>query len=226
MIQKDIVISMIAPLTVAGILMLAILAAISSTNQAFAYSSYHKAYYKGHHGYYKSNKYTKRERNIRGSESVTTGNEAQGTSNTGNEAQGTSNTGNEAQGTSNGATSQKSSNTPTIQLKCTTGYIWYPKPAGGFRHCALGAMVTAPQGSSNTHPSARSSNSGNTAQESSNTGNEAQGTSNTGTIQLKCTTGYIWYPKPAGGFRHCALGAMVTAPQGSSNTHPGLKTES
>jgi hypothetical protein len=275
MIQKHIVISMIAPVTVAGILMLAILAAISSTNQAFAYSSYHKAYYKGHHGYYKSSKYTKRERNIRGSESVTTGNEAQGTSNTGNEAQGTSNTGNEAQGTSNtgneaqgtsntgneaqgtsntgneaqgtsntgneaqgtsntgneaqgtsnGATSQKSSNTPTIQLKCTTGYIWYPKPAGG-RHCALGAMVTAPQGSSNTHPSARSSNSGNTAQESSNTGNEAQGTSNTGTIQLKCTTGYIWYPKPAGGFRHCALGAMVTAPQGSSNTHPGLKTES
>jgi hypothetical protein len=58
----------------------------------------------------------------------------------------------------------------------------------------------------------------------SNTGNMAQPSSNTATIQLKCTTGYIWLP--TGGFRHCALGAMVNAPQGSSNTHPGMKTES
>jgi hypothetical protein len=101
------------------------------TNQAFAYSSYHKAYYKGHHGYYKSSKYTKREGNIRGSESVTTGNAAQGTSNTGNAAQGTS-------------------NTATIQVKCTTGYIWLP--SGGFRHCALGTVFNAPQGSTSTHP--------------------------------------------------------------------------
>ncbi|MGB8933820.1 MAG: hypothetical protein WCC17_01780 [Candidatus Nitrosopolaris sp.] len=121
MVHKQIVISMIAPVTVVGILMLAILAAISSTNQAFAYSSYHKAYYKGHHGYYKSSKYTKREGNIRSSESVTTGNAAQGTSNTG-----------------------------TIQVKCTTGYIWLP--TGGFRHCALGTVVNAPQGSTSTHP--------------------------------------------------------------------------
>jgi hypothetical protein len=187
MVQKHIVISMIAPVTVVGILMLAILAAISSTNQAFAYSNYHKAYYKGHHGYYKSSKYTKREGNLRGSESVSTGNAAQGTSNTGNAAQGTSNTGNAAQGTSN------------------TG--------------------NAAQGTSNTGNAAQgTSNTGNAAQGTSNTGNAAQGTSNTATIQVKCTTGYIWYP--SGGFRHCALGAMVNAPEGSTSTHPGLKTGS
>ena len=73
---------MIAPVTVAGILIMAILAAISTTNQAFAYSSYHKAYYKGHHGYYKSSKYTKTQGNIRASKSVTTANAAQGASNT------------------------------------------------------------------------------------------------------------------------------------------------
>ena len=149
---------MIAPVTVVGILMLAILAAISSTNQAFAYSSYHKAYYKGHHGYYKSSKYTKREGNIRSSESVTTGNEAQGTSNTGNEAQGTSNTGNAAQESSNtGNGAQGTSNTATIQVKCTTGYIWLP--TGGFRHCALGTVVNAPQGSTSTHPGLKTGSS-------------------------------------------------------------------
>ena len=105
MIQKHNVISMIAPITVVGILIMAILA-----NQALAYSSY-----KGHHGYYKTSKYT-RHGNVRAS-------------NTGNEAQGTSNTG-------------------TIQMKCTTGYIWLP--SGGFRHCAFGKMVNAPQGSSST----------------------------------------------------------------------------
>ena len=51
--------------------------------------------------------------------------------------------------------------------------------------------------------------------------------SGTGYVPVKCgSSGYIWYPRPPGGFRHCALGAMVNAPQGSSNTHPGLKTES
>ena len=115
MIQKHNVISMIAPITVVGILIMAILA-----NQALAYSSY-----KGHHGYYKTSKYT-RHGNVRAS-------------NTGNEAQGTSNT---------GTTPQGASNTGTIQMKCTTGYIWLP--SGGFRHCAFGKMVNAPQGSSST----------------------------------------------------------------------------
>jgi hypothetical protein len=52
MVHKPIAISVIAPVAVAAVLMLAILATISLTNQAFAYSSYHK----GHHspGYYKS----------------------------------------------------------------------------------------------------------------------------------------------------------------------------
>ncbi|MGA9154331.1 MAG: hypothetical protein WBZ36_27425 [Candidatus Nitrosopolaris sp.] len=48
MIQKHIVISMIAPVTVVEILMLAMLAAISPTNQAFAYSSYHKGHHSPH----------------------------------------------------------------------------------------------------------------------------------------------------------------------------------
>ncbi|MGA9149765.1 MAG: hypothetical protein WBZ36_04230 [Candidatus Nitrosopolaris sp.] len=132
------------------------------------------------HGYYKSSKYTKREGNIRSSESATTGNAAQGTS-----------------------------NTATIEVKCTTGYIWYP--SGGFRHCALGTVVNAPEGSTSTHPGLKTgnaaqgtsntgnaaqgtSNTGNAAQGTSNTGNAAQGTSNTATIEVKCTTGYIWYP--------------------------------
>ncbi|HYA82784.1 MAG TPA: hypothetical protein VEH06_04955 [Candidatus Bathyarchaeia archaeon] len=103
--------------------------------------------------------------------------------------------------------------------------------------------ITPPQGASNTgatsaaggtsQPSSSTGNGRNnilvpntptsSSQKSSNAGN---GATSTATIQLKCTTGYIWYPKPWGGFRHCALGAMVNAPQGSSNTHPGLKTES
>jgi hypothetical protein len=70
---------MIAPVTVAGILIMAVLASMSSTNQAFAYSSYHKTYYKGHHAYYKNSEYTKRQGNIP-------------TSNTGNQAQGVSTT--------------------------------------------------------------------------------------------------------------------------------------
>jgi hypothetical protein len=79
-------IAMVTPVAVAGILILAVLATILSTNQAFAYSSYYKGYYKGHHGYYKSYKYT-RHGNIRASKSVTTGNAAQGASNTGNAAE-------------------------------------------------------------------------------------------------------------------------------------------
>jgi hypothetical protein len=54
MVKKPMVICLIAPISVVGILMLAILAAILSTNQAFAYSSYYKGYYKNHHDYYKS----------------------------------------------------------------------------------------------------------------------------------------------------------------------------
>jgi hypothetical protein len=104
---------MIAPVTVAGILIMAVL---SSTNQSFAYSSYHKTYYKGHHAYYKNSKYTKRQGNILTSN---TGNTAQGASNVNtakgasnvntakgasnvNTAKGASNTGNQAQGASNG----------------------------------------------------------------------------------------------------------------------------
>ena len=125
MVQKHIVISMIAPVTVAGILIMAILAAISSTNQTFAYSSYHKAYYKGHHGYYKSSKYTKREGNIRASKSVTTANAAQGASNTGNE-QGVSNTGNEHGVTSTANTQQECKPTITLNVSpATTGASSY-----------------------------------------------------------------------------------------------------
>jgi hypothetical protein len=41
--------------------MVAILAAISSTNQAFVYISYHKGYYshKGHQGYYTNDRHTR-----------------------------------------------------------------------------------------------------------------------------------------------------------------------
>jgi hypothetical protein len=127
---------MIAPVAIAGILIMAILA-----NQAFAYSSYKYSYksYKGHHGYYKTSKYT-RHGNVRASN---TGNVAQGASN-GNGA-----TPQESQGASNTATiPQGASNTATIQMKCTTGYIWLP--SGGFRHCILGTLVNAPQGSSST----------------------------------------------------------------------------
>jgi hypothetical protein len=207
MVQKHIVISMIAPVAVAGILIMATLA-----NQAYSSSgSLTSVKCKiTKNGGTKCKTKTKTITPPQGPSN----NGAKPTSAAGATTQPSSTTG-------NGATSQKSSNTATAQVKCTSGYIWYPKPPGGFRHCALGSIVNAPQGSSSTHPLARSSNSGNTAQESSNSGN---GATNTATIQLKCTTGYIWLP--TGGFRHCALGAMVNAPQGSSNTHPGLKTES
>jgi hypothetical protein len=105
---------MIAPVAITGIL---ILAAISSANQSFAYSNYHKTYYKGHHAYYKNSKYTERQGNILTSntenqaqgatnantaQGATNANTATGASNTGNTAQGASNTGNTAQGASNG----------------------------------------------------------------------------------------------------------------------------
>jgi hypothetical protein len=98
---------------------------------------------------------------------------------------------------------------------------------GGTKCKTKNKTITPPQGPSNNGAKPTGA-AGATTQKSSNTGNEAttQKSSNTATIQLKCTSGYIWYPKPPGGFRHCALGAMVNAPQGSSNTHPGLKTES
>jgi hypothetical protein len=267
MVQKHIIISMIAPVAIAGILIMAILA-----NQAYSSSgSLTSVKCKiTKHGHTKCKTKTTQEASTTGNgatsqQSSNTGNAAQEASTTGNGAtsQQSSNTGNaaqEASTTGNGATSQQSSNTGNaaqvkicresfaicnsgkgkmenvmvhnppplsgtgyVPVKCgSSGYIWYPKQlGGGFRHCAPGSIVNAPPGSSSTHPLARSSNSGNTAQESSNSGN---GATNTATIQLKCTTGYIWLP--TGGFRHCALGAMVNAPQGSSNTHPGLKTES
>ncbi|MFZ0512503.1 MAG: hypothetical protein WAM14_12920 [Candidatus Nitrosopolaris sp.] len=64
--------------------------------------------------------------------------------------------------------------------------------------------------------SSGASNTGNAAQESSNTATTPQGASNSETIQVKCTTGYIWLP--SGGFRHCNPGTVVNAPQGSSST--------
>jgi len=139
---------MIAPVAIAGILIMATLA-----NQAYSSS-----------GSLTSVKCKITKHGHTKCKTKTTG----GASNTGNMAQESSNTG-------NGAT-----NTATIQLKCTTGYIWLP--TGGFRHCALGAMVNAPQGASNTHPGLKSESSTgrNTAQGASNTGNAAQGASNTG----------------------------------------------
>jgi hypothetical protein len=143
-------------------------------------------------------------------------------------------------------------------VKCgSSGYIWYPKPPGGFRHCVPGSTVNAPPGSSSTHPLARqqsSSNTENAAQGASTTGNGATSQqsskvkicresfaicnsgkgkmenvlvhnppplSGTGYVPVKCgSSGYIWYPKPPGGFRHCVPGSTVNAPPGSSSTHP------
>jgi hypothetical protein len=113
MVQKHILISLIAPVAITGIL---ILAAISSADQAFAYSSYHKTYYKGHHAYYKNSEYTKRHGNIPTSN---TGNQAQGASNV-NTAQGASNV-NTAQGASNVNTAQGASNVNTAKGASNTG---------------------------------------------------------------------------------------------------------
>jgi hypothetical protein len=82
MVQKHIAGSVIAPIVVASILMLSILAAVSSANHVFAYSSY-----KSYKSYYKSSKYTKHG-NVRASNTRTA---EQGASNTGNAAQGASN---------------------------------------------------------------------------------------------------------------------------------------
>ena len=105
MLQKHIVISMIAPVTVAGILIMAILA-----NQAFAYSSSNYSYksYKGHGNNYKTSKYTKH------------GNTAQGASN-GNTAQGASNTG---QGGASGQTTMG-----TVAQGGTSSQAGHCKPA-------------------------------------------------------------------------------------------------
>jgi hypothetical protein len=158
MVQKHILISMIAPVAITGIL---ILAAISSADQAFAYSSYHKTYYKGHHTYYKNSEYTKRHGNIP-------------TSNTGNIAQGVSTTG-------NGATSQQSSNTGNAaQGASTTG-------EGGPSRIVVGesdgtvVLDTTKQGQttgSNAAQGGPQSSNGNAAQGAKNTGNQAQGASN------------------------------------------------
>jgi hypothetical protein len=149
---------MIVPVAITGIL---ILAAISSADQAFAYSSYHKTYYKGHHTYYKNSEYTKRHGNIP-------------TSNTGNIAQGVSTTG-------NGATSQQSSNTGNAaQGARTTG-------EGGPSRIVVGesdgtvVLDTTKQGQttgSNAAQGGPQSSNGNAAQGAKNTGNQAQGASN------------------------------------------------
>ena len=91
---------MIAPVTVAGILIMAVLASMSSTNQSFAYSSY-KSYKQTRHG------------NLRASN---TRNAAQGASNTGNEAQGASNTG-------QGGTSSQAGH---CKSAITFSASWYP----------------------------------------------------------------------------------------------------
>jgi hypothetical protein len=169
MVQKHIIISMIAPVAIAGILIMAVLA-----NQAYSSSgSLTSVKCKiTKHGHTKCKTKT-----------------TQGPSNTGNMAQGSSTTGNGQQSSNTGQTnmlvpnpptsSQQSSNTGNaahnppplsgtgyVPVKCgSSGYIWYPKQlGGGFRHCAPGSTVNAPPGSSSTHPLARSSNSGNTAQ--------------------------------------------------------------
>jgi len=162
MVQKHILISMIAPVAITGIL---ILAAISSADQAFAYSSYHKTYYKGHHAYYKNSKYTKRQGNIP-------------TSNTGNQAQGVSTTG-------NGATSQQSSNTGNAaQGARTTG-------EGGPSRIVVGesdgtvVLDTTKQGQttgSNAAQGGPQSSNVNTAQGATNA-NTAQGATNVNTAQ-------------------------------------------
>jgi hypothetical protein len=134
---------MIAPVAITGIL---ILAAISSADQAFAYSSYHKTYYKGHHAYYKNGKYTERQGNILTSntenqaqgatnantaQGATNANTAQGASNTGNTAQGASNTGNTAQGASNtGNTAQGASNTGNTAQGAGNGKLQVSNIAG------------------------------------------------------------------------------------------------
>jgi hypothetical protein len=140
MVQKHILISLIAPVAITGIL---ILAAISSADQAFAYSSYHKTYYKGHHAYYKNSEYTKRHGNIP-------------TSNTGNQAQGASNV-NTAQGASNVNTAQGASNVNTAQGASNTG------------NTAQGASnVNTAQGASNTGNTAQGASNVNTAKGASN----------------------------------------------------------
>jgi hypothetical protein len=160
---------MIVPVAITGIL---ILAAISSADQAFAYSSYHKTYYKGHHAYYKNSEYTKRHGNIP-------------TSNTGNQAQGVSTTG-------NGATSQQSSNTGNAaQGASTTG-------EGGPSRIVVGesdgtvVLDTTKQGQttgSNAAQGAPQSSNGNAAKTAENTGNQAQGASNVNTAQGAKNTG-------------------------------------
>jgi pathogenesis-related protein 1 len=137
---------MIAPVTVAGILIMAILA-----NQALAYSSYNYSYksYKGHHGnYYKTSKYT-RHGNVRAS-------------NTGNVAQGASNTG-------NGATSQESSNTGNGR---TNSFVLNsPTPSQQSSNTGNGRTNSFVLNSPT--PSQENSNTGNTAQGASNNGNTA-----------------------------------------------------
>ena len=104
---------MIAPVTVAGILIMAILA-----NQAFAYSSSNYSYksYKGHGNNYKTSKYTKHG-NTQG---ASNGNTAQGASN-GNTAQGASNTG---QGGASGQTTMG-----TVAQGGTSSQAGHCKPA-------------------------------------------------------------------------------------------------
>lgn len=109
MIQKYIVRSVIAPVVVAGILIIAILAGISF-NQALAYSNYKS--YKGHHGYYKSSKYTRHE-NLQATKTVTTGNGG----NNENAAQGSSNTQRECKPTITLNVSPATTGASSYQLK-------------------------------------------------------------------------------------------------------------
>jgi hypothetical protein len=151
MVQKHIVISMIAPVAVAGILIMATLANQAYSSSGSLTSVKCKITKNG------GTKCKTKTKTITPPQRPSN-NGAKPTSAAGATTQPSSTTG-------NGATSQKSSNTATTQVKCTSGYIWYPKQlGGGFRHCSPGSTVNAPPGSSSTHPLARSSNSGNTAQ--------------------------------------------------------------
>ncbi|MGA9151854.1 MAG: hypothetical protein WBZ36_14850 [Candidatus Nitrosopolaris sp.] len=148
MVQKHIVISMIAPAAVAGILIMAILA-----NQAFASSYSYNYKFRGHndgtfyktsykcHGHYCKISKSTRNGNVGASNSVTTANAAQEAGTTGNAAEKGASNGNAAQEANNagqggpsgqpsgGNAVQGGPSTRTGHCKAaitTLGASWYP----------------------------------------------------------------------------------------------------
>ena len=192
---------MIAPVAIAGILIMAVLA-----NQAYSRSVSHSVKCKvTRGGPSQCVSETHHERSTA---------EAKPTSAARATSQKSSNTGNGRTNTFvfNPPTSlQKNSNTLTtlIKVKCpTSGYARIPGIKGplGLRHCMPGEEVKMPQGSGNVVQG--------TPQKSSVTGNAAQEKGAT----LKCpTNGYMRIPGIKGplGLRHCMPGEEVKMPQGS-----------